>query len=85
MFLKPLQRTADLNTSVKQCSYVTLQESEASLKNLHVWLKGLRRVGEEEDMEEGESIDPHGRGGGLVCQREDNAWKEEDGVKDRKR
>ena len=29
---------------------------------------------EEEDVEEGESIDPHGGGGGLVCQGEDYTW-----------
>lgn len=30
-------------------------------------------------MEEGESIDPHGGGGGLVCQGEDNACRREEG------
>lgn len=51
------------------------QSLKRGLKNLHVWLKGLRRMGEEEDVEEGESIDPHGGGGGLVCQGEDNTWR----------
>lgn len=40
-----------------------------------MWLEGLRRVGEEEDVEEGESIDLHGGGGGLVRQGEDYTWR----------
>lgn len=29
-------------------------------------------------MEKGESIDPHSGGGGLVCQGEDDAWKQKE-------
>lgn len=61
---------------------------KAGKQNLHVWLKGLRRVGEEEDVEEGESIDPHGGGGGFICQGEDDAWRrkqEEEGIKEKNR
>ncbi len=54
---------------------VLKQRFDRSLENLHVRLKGLRRVGEEEDVKEGESINPHCGGGGLVCQGEDDAWK----------
>lgn len=42
-----------------------------------MWLKGLRRVGEEQDVEEGECIDPHGGQGGFVCQGEDDACRKE--------
>lgn len=58
--------------------HITLQISGSKALNLHVWLKDWRRVREEEDVEEGESIDPHGGGGGLVCQGEDNAWRKEE-------
>lgn len=32
----------------------------------------------EEHVEEGEGIDPHGGGGGLVRQGEDEAWRREE-------
>lgn len=41
-------------------------------------LKGLRRLGVEEHVEEGEGIDPHGGGGGPVRQGEDEAWRREE-------
>lgn len=50
-----------------------------------MWLKGLRRVGEEQDVEEGERIDPHGGQGGFVCQGEDDACRKEGTGTERKR
>lgn len=49
-----------------------------------MWLKGRSRVGEEEDMEEGQSVDPHGGGGGPICQGEDDACGREEGVRKEK-
>lgn len=50
-----------------------------------MWLKGLRRVGEEQDVDEGERIDPHGGQGGFVCQGEDDACRKEGTGTERKK
>lgn len=50
-----------------------------------MWLKGLRVVGEEQDVEEGERIDPHGGQGGFVCQGEDDACRKEGTGTERKK
>lgn len=51
-----------------------------------MWLKGRSRVGEQEHMEEGQSVDPHGGGGGPIYQGEDDACgRGEEGSEDGKR
>lgn len=42
-------------------------------------------MGEEQDVEEGECIDPHGGQGGFVCQGEDDACRKEGTGTERKK